>query len=165
MINNTHFAQYLPPTAVNYYFPVTWKAGQVVDTICAYLAWAGGENKFTFPIHIPSNSQGLVGAKLVSVEVDYEITAGEPSSLTWKILKVTRGIEGAVASVEEVTKSQSLTDAQSYVVAKHRQVITVTSPSWTDNDVYYLLEFAVTAPGGGSVVEVLAAVANFTFRA
>jgi len=166
MIHNTHFAQYIPPTlfhAVTGTF--TWTAGQVAGEISLHRAAANQTSVITIPIIIPSNSVALQGAKLASIEVDYEILSGEPTSMTWTLNKVTRGIEGAVAVVGTVAKSNTVADAAAKTVDQHKQVITLTTPAWIDNDEYYLLELSMPTGAGGAVNEFLGAVANFTLKA
>jgi hypothetical protein len=166
MIHNTHFAQYIPPTV---FHPVTgtftWTAGQVAGTIAMNRAAANQTSVITIPIQVPSNSIGLQGVKLTSIEVDYEVLTAEPTSITWTLNKVTRGIEGAVAVVAAITKTNTVADAAAKTVDQHKQVITVTTPAWIDNDEYYLLECSIVAGAGGTVNQFYAAVANFTFRA
>lgn len=166
MINNTHFSQYIPPTA---FHPVTGTftnvAGQVAGTIVMHRAAANETSVITIPIVIPGNSVSLQGAKLASIEVDYEVLVGEPTSITWTLNKVTRGIEGAVAVVAAVTKTNTVADAAAKTVDQHKQVITLTVPEWVDNDVYYLLQCSIVAGAGGNTFDMLGAVANFTLRA
>jgi hypothetical protein len=166
MINNTHFSQYLPPTM---FHPVTgtftWVAGQVAGTIVMHRAAANETSVVTIPIILPSNSVALQGVKLASIEIDYEVLVAEPTSITWTLNKVARGIEGAVAVVSAVTKTNTVADAAAKTVDQHKQVITITTPVWIDNDEYYLLQCSIVAGAGGNTFDFLAAVANFTFRA
>jgi hypothetical protein len=166
MIHNTHFSQYIPPTM---FHPVTgtftWTAGQVAGTIAMHRAAANETSVITIPIMVPSNSVALQGVKLASIEVDYENLTAECTSLTWTLNKVTRGVDTAVAVVSAVTKTDAIAAADSHSVEQHKQVITITTPEWVDNDVYYLLQISIVAGAGGGVNEFLAAVANFTLRA
>jgi hypothetical protein len=165
MIHNTHFAQYIPPTL---FHPVTgtftWTAGAVAGTIAMNRAAANETSVITIPIIVPSNSIALQGAKLKSIEVDYQNFTAEQTSLTWILNKVTRGIDGAVAVVAAVTKTDAIAAADSHSVDEHKQVITITTPEWVDNDVYYLLEISIVAGAGGGTMKLYGAVANFTLR-
>jgi hypothetical protein len=166
MIHDTHFSQYIPPTAWHYSTGTfTQIAGQVAGTIAVHRAAANETSVISIPIMIPSNSIALKGAKLASIEVDYEILTAEPTSLTWTLNKVSRGADGADASVSAVTKSNDLTDANAKSVNEHKMTITLTTPAWIDNDEYYLLQISLAAGAGGNTADFLAAVANFTFRA
>jgi hypothetical protein len=140
-------------------------AGQVAGTIVINRANANETSVITIPIVIPSNSVALTGAKLASIEVDYEIKTGEPTSLTWVLNKVTRGVEGAVAVVAPVTKTDAILAADSHAVDQHKQVITITTPEWVDNDVYFLLQLTIVAGAAANTNHFLGAFANFTFRA
>jgi hypothetical protein len=166
MINNTHFAQYIPPTV---FHPVTGTftmvAGQVAGTIVMHRAAANETSVITIPLVVPGNSVALQGAKLASIEIDYEVLVAEPTSITWTLNKVTRGIEGAVAVVSAVTKTNTVADAAAKTVDQHKQVITLTTPEWVDNDCYYLLQCSIVAGAGGNTFDMLGAVANFTLRA
>jgi hypothetical protein len=165
MINNTHTSQYIPPTA---FHPVTgtftWVAGAVSGTIAMNRAAANETSVVTIPILVPSNSIALQGAKLASIEVDYEIFTAEPTSITWTLNKVTRGADTAVAVVAAVTKTDTLAAAAAKSVDQHRQTITITTPAWVDNDEYYLLELSIVAGAGGNTTKFLGAVANYTLR-
>jgi len=106
----------------------------------------------------------LKGSYLKSVEIDYEILTAEPTSLTFTINKVTRGADGADATVAAVAKTASLSDATAKAVDEHKNVLTITTPFWIDNDEYVLVEIALEAGAGGNTADFLDAVANYTFR-
>ena len=89
----------------------------------------------------------------------------EATSFTFTLNKVTRGADGAVAVVAAVTKTDSVAAADSHAVDQIKQVITITTPAWIDNDEYYLLEISLVAGAGGCTQKFLGAVANFTLRA
>ena len=166
MIHNTHMSQYIPPTLWHFVTGTfTSVAGTVSGTIAINRANANETSVITIPIMIPSNSVALQGAKLVSIEVDYVVKTGEPTSLTWTLNKVTRGAEGAAASVDAITKTDTIAATESHAVDEHKQVITITTPAWVDNDVYYLLEISLVAGATNSTEKFLGAFANFTLRA
>jgi len=166
MMNNTHFAQFIPPTAWHFATGTfTNVAGQVAGTICVHRAAANETTVVTIPIVVPSNAVALQGVKLASIEVDYELLVAEPTSITWTLNKVTRGAEGAVAVVAAVTKTNTVADAAAKTVDQHKQVITLTTPAFIDNDEYYLLECSIVAGAGGNTADFIGAVANFTLRA
>jgi len=166
MIHNTHFCHYIPPTAMHYVTGTyTDVAGEVTGTIAKNRAAANSTALITIPIVIPSNSVALQGAQLKSIEIDYEHFTAEPTSMTWTLNKVTRGADGAVAVVSAVTKSNALSAATGKAVDEHKEVITITTPEWVDNDVYYLLELSMPSGAGGHTFHMLGAFANFTLRA
>ena len=165
MVHNTHMSQFIPPTAFHFSTAtMTQVAGSVAGTIAMNRAAANQTSLITIPIVVPGNSVALQGAKLVSVEVDYENFTAEATSLTWTLNKVTRGVDTAVAVVAAVTKTDAIAAADSHSVDQHKQVITITTPEWVDNDVYYLLEISLVAGAGGCTQHFLGAVANFTLR-
>ena len=73
-------------------------------------------------------------------------------------------MEGAVAVAGAVTITQSLTAATDAATEdQHKCVVTVTSPTWTDDNEYYIL--IMTAVCGTTVtLDVLSAVANYELR-
>lgn len=166
MIHNVHMSQYIPPTLFHCVTGTfTQVAGDVAGTIAINRAAANETSVITIPIMIPSNSVALQGCKLLSIEVDYQVKTGEPTSLTWTLNKVTRGAEGAVAVVASVAKSDAIAAADSHAVNKHKQVITLTTPQWIDHEVYFLLQLSLVAGATNSTEHFLGAVANYTLRA
>ncbi len=160
-VHDTQVSYYIPPTlfhAVTGTF--TDAAGDVAGTICMNRAAANETSVITIPIVVPSSSTALHGCQLKSIEVDYENKGAEQDSLTWTLNKVTRGINGAVAVVAATTKTDAIAAADSHSVDQHKQVITITTPAWIDNDEYYLLEISIVAGAGGGTCKLLAAVAK-----
>lgn len=165
-MNNTHFSQYIPPKLWSYVTGTfTEAAGQVAGTTCIHRAAANETSVVTIPVMVPSNSVALQGVKLASIEVDYEVLTAEPTSITWTLSKVVRGAEGAVAVVSAVTKTDAVAAAAAKTVDQHKQVITLSTPAFIDNDEYYLLQASIVAGAGGNTMDFLGAVANFTLRA
>ena len=164
-VHDTAMSKFISPTL---FHPVTgtftYVAGQVVGTIVLHRAAANQTSVITIPIMLPSNSVALKGSYLKSIEVDYEIITAEPTSITWTLNKVTRGADTAVAVVAAVTKTNTIADAAAKTVDQHKQVITLTTPAWIDNDEYYLLECSLVAGAGGTVNDFLGAVVNYTLR-
>ena len=164
-VHDTHMSKYIPPTLWHFATAtITDVAGDVAGTIAKNRAAADQTSVITIPIVIESNSSADKGTMLKSIEVDYEIKGAEPTSLTWTLNKVTRGADTAVATVAAVTKTNTVADAAAKAVDQHRQTITITTPAWTDNDEYYLLELSMVAGAGGNVTKFLGAVANYTLR-
>jgi hypothetical protein len=164
-VHDTGMAQYIPPD-VMHYVTGTWAdaAGQVAGTICKHKTANAETAVVTIPVKIPSNSAALKGAKLVSIEVDYEILIGACTSVTPVLNKVTRGADTAVAVVGAVTQTMNLVaGTTAATVDQHRMIVTLTTPAWIDNDEYYLLAISAVC-AGGTVLEFLGAVANFTLR-
>jgi hypothetical protein len=164
-VHDTAMSQYIPPTEFHCVTGTfTHAAGDVAGTIAINRAAANETSVITIPITLPSNSVAQKGAKLVSIEVDYEVKGAEPTSLTWTLNKVTRGADTAVAVVAAVTKTNTVADAAAKTVDQHKQKITLSTAAWIDNDEYYLLELSLVAGAGGGTEKFLGAVANFTLR-
>jgi len=116
------------------------------------------------PIILPSSTTGQQGAMLNSIEVDYELLVAVAVSVTAVLNKVTRGADTVVASVAVPTITQDLAAGVAAVVQdQHKMTVTVTTPAWTDDDEYYLLEMSFEC-GAAVTIDVLAAVANYTLR-
>ena len=78
--------------------------------------------------------------------------------------KVTRGADGADATVASVTVTHDLTAGTDAAdVDEHKLTVTVTTPFWIDNDEYVLLVITAIA-AAGTTIDLLGAVANFTLR-
>jgi hypothetical protein len=164
-VHDTNMSTYIPPTCWHFATAsMTQVAGQVAGTIALHRAANNETSVVSIPVMLPSNAAAGKGAYLKSIEVDYEVLAAEPTSITWTLNKVTRAAEGADAAVAAVTQTQAVAAAAAKTVDEHRQVITLTTPVWIDNDEYFLLQAALVAGAGGSTEDFLAAVANWTLR-
>jgi hypothetical protein len=164
-VHDTSMSQFIPPTLFHFSTAtITYVEGQTTGTIVAHRAAANQTSLITVPILIPSNDSALKGSYLKSIEIDYEILTAEPDSLAWTINKVTRGANGADATVDAITKTASLSAATAKAVDEHKQVLTITTPFWIDQNEYVLVELALEAGAGGNTADFLGAVANFTER-
>jgi len=168
MIHNTHFSQYIPPTLM-YGTVATWgmTAGQVSNTV-VYKCDATDEVAVLWiPIQVMSNSVANTGVKLESIEIDFEILVAACDAMSAVIYKVARGADGAVAVVSTPAFTYDAghdSAAERIDVDQHKMTLTITTPEWVDNDVYYLVALSFDK-AATSTVEALAAVANFTLRA
>lgn len=163
-VHDTAMSQFIPPNAIHV-ATGTWTevAGQVVGTIVKHKAAAAETTVVTVPVLVPSNSVGMKGAYLKSIEVDYEILVAACTSVTATINKVTRGADLAVAVVASQAFTQTPTTAVSDDVDQHRLILTITTPFWVDNDEYVLVNLSMVA-AATTQIDVLGAVANFDLR-
>jgi hypothetical protein len=167
MIHNTHVSQYIPHTLFQC-VTGTWTeaAGQVTDTVCKHVAATDEVATVNIPVMIPSNSIGLQGAKLVSVEIDYEVLVAACDAVSAVVNLVTRGADGAVATVaaQDLTYDTGHDTAGERIdVDQHRMILTLDTPIWIDNDQYVLVELTFDK-AATTTLDLLAAVANFTLR-
>jgi hypothetical protein len=164
-VHDTAMSQYIPPTEMmGITGTFTQAAGTVAGTIAFHRAAAAQTSVIYIPIILPSNSAVNKGAYLKSIEVDYENLLAAATSVTFALNKVTRGVSGTVAVVSAVTVTQSLTAASGAAIQDQlRCLVTLTTPQWIDNDVYYILTMSIVA-GATVTNDVLAAVANYTLR-
>jgi hypothetical protein len=164
-MHNTHMSRYIPCTAIHY-VTGTWSnaAGDVAGTIVKRKTANAETSVVTVPIVIPSNSIALQGCKLKSIELDYEIETAACTSVTAVLHKVTRGADAAEAVPSHPAITQDLVaNAGAETHDEHKLTVTLTTPEWIDNDVYFLCEFSFVC-AAGTVLDILAAVANFTMR-
>jgi hypothetical protein len=163
-VHDTAMSQYIPPTAFHI-VTGTWTqaAGQVAGTICMHKAAAAESPIINVPITIPSNSVGLKGAYLKSVEIDYEVMVADLTSIAFTIQKVTRGTDTNVAVVSAPTVTQDIAAASAKTIEQHKVVVSLSTPAWIANTEYYLLKIAPVAPAT-TTLDLLGAVANFTER-
>ena len=166
-VHDTHMAQFIPPTLFHC-ATGTWTlaAGAVTGTIAKHVAATDEVSVITIPVVLPSNSIGLKGAYLVSIEVDFEILEAACDALAAVVNKVTRGADGAVAVVaaQTFTYDSGHDGASERIdVDQHKMTLTLSTPIWLDNDVYVLVE--ITADKAATTtMDMLAAVANYTLR-
>jgi hypothetical protein len=164
-VNDTGVSRYIPPTLFHI-VTGTWTsaAGAVTGTIAKHKAAAAETATVNIPIVTPSNSAALKGSKLVSVELDHELLLAAATSVTLSIVKVARGIEGAVAVVSAPAGTQTLDPTTTAATQdQHKDKFTLTTPAFIDNDEYYFLK-AVFVCAGTVTIDLLAAVANLTLR-
>ncbi len=68
------------------------------------------------------------------------------------------------ATVASQAYTASLSAATAKAVDEHKQMLTITTPFWIDNDEYVLVELALEAGAGGNTADFISSVANYTFR-
>ena len=167
-VHNTQMAQFIAP---NLFHRVTgtWSmaAGQVADTIVLKVNEADQTSTVNIPIIIPSNSVALAGCYLKSVEIDFEIVDTALTAMAAVFNKVTRGADGSVAVVAAQDFSYDAghdTAGERVDVDQHKMTLTLDTPVWVDNDVYFLIELTIDQALAGGYIEFLGAIANFTLR-
>ncbi len=164
-VHDTAMSQYIPPNLAHC-VTGTWTdiAGQVAGTIVRHKAAAAETTTINIPIVIPSNSNASKGSLLKSVEVDYEVLVAACTSVTLSIVKVVRGADTAVAVVSAPAGAQTLAPATTAAtVDQHKDVFTLTTPAYIDNDEYYFLKI-VAVCAATTQLDILGAVANYTAR-
>jgi hypothetical protein len=162
---NTHMSQFIPPSSIQK-SAGTWTPTLASNVYSDNRTAADSAFNLFVPILIPGNSVALQGSKLNSVELFYSIgTAACDAVATVELEKCSVSSAGAVtgAAVTVTLNAAEDTDAERLAVANHRVIVTVTTPEWVDNDVYYALYVTFDA-ASTSVVKLYGAVANFTLR-
>ena len=163
-VHDTQMAQLIPCTAFHCVTGTyTWTAGTVSGTISKHKASNSETTVVNIPIMLPSNAIALKGAKLTSIEVDYELTGAGATSVTASMNKITRGADTVGLTATDVPVTQDLAAGVAAASqAKHRLKVTVTTPAWALNTEYYLLVLTIVA--STAVIELESAVANYTLR-
>lgn len=166
MINNTHFSQFIPPSQISK-SAGTWTPTLATNVLYERRTAADAVFNLFIPIRVPSNSIALQGAKLVSVEVIFNITTAACDDFaTVELEKCTSTSAGVVTGAAVTTSVDTSNDtaAERKATGTHRMTVTVTTPAWVDNDDYYVLYLVVDA-AATSVFDLYGAIANFTLRA
>ena len=166
-INDTHMSQFIPPTLFHCVIG-TWTlaAGAVAGTIAKHVAATDEVSVVNIPILLPSNSSALKGAYLKSIEIDFEILVAACDFVDAVVNKVTRGADGAVATVDALAFSYDTghdTAAERDDLDQHLMTLTLTTPIWLDNDVYVLVELTFDK-AASTTLDLLGAVANFDLK-
>lgn len=164
-VHDTGFAQWVPPTAA-FGDTAAWTfgAGQVANSIVQKCDATDETANLFIPILLPSNSGANKGALLKSIEIDYEIVTAACDAVTFTVYKMTRGASGAAVTVGTVTVTASLDATAAKAADQLKQVLTLSTPAYIDNDEYYWVKIAFDK-AATSTVEFLGAVANYTLRA
>lgn len=119
------------------------------------------------PIKIPSNSKALKGAMLKTIDVYYKIgTAAADDFATVELERMTAPINTVIPTGAAVTITVDAlhdTAAERYAVAEHKMTITITTPTWTDDDQYYVLTLIVDN-AATTVFTLYGVRANYTLR-
>ena len=164
-VHDTHMSQYIPPTAMHC-VTGTWTqtAGAVAGTIAKHCAAADIDTVINIPIMIPSNSVGLKGGKLASVEVDYEIARcrSRPPSPP-RMNKITRGANGADATKTDVPVTQDLAAGVAAATRTNTSWLS-RSPRRPGSTTMSIILLVLTVDTNSCTIDLLGAVANFTLR-
>lgn len=163
---NPYMSQFIPPNAMHYMAITNWAdaAGAVAGTICKHKSAAAETTIVNIPILLPSNSVSERGSYLKSIEIDYEILVAACTSVTAALSKVVRGTDTFDATVTNPAVTQDLSAAvAAATVDEHKLTVTLTTPEWINNNVYFLLKLTIVA-AATSTIDILGAVANSTLR-
>lgn len=164
-IHDTGFTQFTPPTlAFGDTAAWTLGAGQTSNSVVLKCDATDEVANLFIPLLLPSNSGANKGALLKSVEIDYEIVTAACDAVTFTLYKMTRGASGSDVTVASVTVTASLDATACKAVDELKQVLTLSTPAYVDNDEYYWVKIAFDK-AATSTVEFLGAFANYTLRA
>lgn len=121
----------------------TWTPTLVGNTVGDVRTAADANWNLFVPLNPPmSNAAALKGARIKSVELLYKVaTAALDGVATVEIEKVSvsgAGVVTGVAVTATVNAAEDTT-AKRLAVADHRVIVTITTPTWIDNDEAYYL--------------------------
>jgi hypothetical protein len=164
--NDTAMAAFVPASKIGK-SAGTWTPTLASNTVGDVRTAGAATFNLFVPLNPPvSNSVGLKGARIKSVELLYSVaTAALNSVTTVEIEKMTVSSAGAVTGVAVTATLNSTEDttAKRLTVANHRVIATITSPAWTDNDESYWLYVTFDA-AATSAVTLWGAVVNYDLR-
>ena len=86
----------------------------------------------------------LKGFLLKTIEIDFNIKTAACDAVSVVINKVTRGANGAVAVVTTPAFTYDAdhgTAAERLTLDEHKMVLSLTTPEWVEDDVFYVLDF------------------------
>jgi hypothetical protein len=162
---NTHMSQFIPASMIQK-SAGTWTATLANNILSDNRTAADAAFNLFVPILVPGNSVALQGVKLTSVELLWDTSVAALDGVaTVELERVTITAAGAAsgAAVAVTVDSTNDTTAKRLTLASHRMTVSITTPEWVDNDVYYVLYVTFDA-AATSVVKLYGAVANFTLR-
>jgi hypothetical protein len=167
-VHDTHMSFYIPPTLFHC-VTGTWSyaAGAVAGTIVKKVNDANQTSTVNIPVIVPSNSVASKGSYLKSIEIDLEISGGSLTAMSAVVNKITRGADGADATVEALDFTYDTghdAAGERIDVDEHKMTLTLDDPFWIDKDEYVLIELTIDQAGATDVIEFLGAVVNYTAR-
>jgi len=168
MIHNSHVSQFIPPNLCHF-VTGTWTdaAGAVANTIVKSKAAADQTAIVTIPIMIPSNSVALQGAKLVSVDVWWEVLTAAMDAVSALVHLATLPADtaafGAPAAQTFTYDTGHNTAAARLTLEQHKMTLTITTPPWLDDDQIMLVQLTYDA-AATSLLTFFGARANYTLR-
>lgn len=116
--------------------------------------------------HAPQRDGANKGAMLNSLEVHFRVVTAALDACEAHIYKATLGADGSLLTVAEVTTSYDTghdTAAERYDVDEHLMTLTVTTPTYLDDNEYLFAEVVYDA-AATSLIDEFGAVANWTLR-
>jgi len=172
-VHDPYFCQFIPPT-VAYGTVATWAmgAGEVTGTL-VYACDATDEAAvlhipLIVPSHLPDGAGVAVkGAMLSSIEIDFEIKTAALDAMEAAIVKVKRGVDGAVAVVSEPTFTYDTghdAAAERIDVDQHKMTLTLDEAVYVEDDEYYYVKLTIDK-AATSIFQLLGAFAKFGLRA
>ena len=119
------------------------------------------------PIKLPSNSVALKGAKLVSIDIFWDVATEAMDALAATIYQTIFPATGAdfAAATSHAFSYDSGHDgaAERNTADEHTMTLTLTTPVWIDNDDMWFVELGVDG-GANGVFTFLGARINYTLR-
>lgn len=144
----------------------TWTPTIATNLISDVRTAAGAAFTLLIPLNPPGSSSGLLGAKIVSVDVFYKIATNAATAFAVGLDRVALGAHGvatAGAAVAHTFDTDHDTEAERYAIADHKLTATITTPAFIVKNHAFWLSFVITAHAG-TVFTNFGAVVNYTLR-
>ena len=169
-VNDTAMAQFISPFSFGF-SAGTWTPTIASNLPCNVRTATAAAFTALIPIPVPSNSVGLKGARLKSIDVFYKIlTVATTDFATVELEKVALPVPAAAPGTAFTGTAPAVTcdalhntAALRKAVGDHTMTVTLTTPVWIDDNDAYVLELIVDC-AATAVVTFYGARANFDER-
>jgi hypothetical protein len=167
-MHDTHEHQWIPPTLFHC-VTGTWTmaAGAVANTIAISKGAADNTAIVTIPIVIPMNDGPDKGARLISVDVYWEVLTAAMDAVTALIHQVTLPADtaaiGAPTSLAFTYDTGHDTAPERLTLEQHSMTLTLTTPLWVEDDMVVQVQMTMDA-AATSALTMFGARANYTYR-
>lgn len=166
-VNDTHMSQLISPADFGM-SAGTWALAESSHLVSRDRSAGDGEVTVLIPVKLPSNSSGLKGARLKSIDVWYSIgTAAADDFATVELEKMIlspddTAIAGAEISITEDAGHDTAAERKA-VDSDHCMTVSLAEPAWIDDGDFYCLKLVIDC-AATTVLKFFAARANFDLR-
>jgi hypothetical protein len=165
-VNDKAFAQWIAPGVIAR-TAGAWTPTLASHTVGEVRTAEAGTFNLLAPVLVPSNAEGLKGARLLSVELVYKIGTAAMTSVT--TVELEKGLIAADGALSGAAAALTLdgnhnTSAKRAGVGDHRLLASLDAPAFVDNDEVYWLYVTFNAPAT-TIFTLWGAIANYELRA
>jgi hypothetical protein len=166
-VSDTHMSQLISPADFGM-SAGTWALAESSHLVSRDRSAGDGEVTVLIPVKLPSNSSGLKGTRLKSIDVWYSIgTAAVDDFATVELEKMIlspddTAIAGAEVSITEDAGHDTAAERKA-VDSDHCMTVSLGEPAWIDDGDLYWLKLVIDC-AATTVLKFFAARANFDLR-